>query len=371
MDDRRSDALAARNWPLVVRRAHAQDTQAVLGFASHTWDEWDYIPNAWPVWLNADDGVLLVAAAGQPADGKPPLDHSGQALVVDQPIAIARVARSSPDEAWLEGIRVDPRVRGMNVATDLQTAELHWAASFGARVVRYATGERNEGSHRLGARHAFTKVATFANWWWTQNPDKDPDLPSSFTPEVRAATTQRRLAVLARLAGDGWIAEHADTPALWQALSEDPTFISGARLYEPRGWAMQELTESLLERHVQRAEVLVNGLPGDGSGRWAMAILLREQLPAEDSSMRLALVSGDSERALQLVRRTRELAYEMVRFRVPVDGPLTAQNEAEWLAADYHRGDFRLHILARPLDTDHPAPDIDPGRLILADDPVR
>ena len=39
-------------------------------------------------------------------------------------------------EAWLEGIRVDPRVRGMNVATDLQVAELHWAVANGAHVVR-------------------------------------------------------------------------------------------------------------------------------------------------------------------------------------------------------------------------------------------
>ena len=43
--------------------------------------------------------------------------------------------------------------------------------------------------------------------------------------------------------------------------------------------------EGALERHVQRAEVLVNGLPGDDdSDRWAMGIMLREQLPAEDSS---------------------------------------------------------------------------------------
>ena len=361
-----------RNWPLLVRRARTEDAQAVLEFASHTWDDWDYIPNAWPVWLAADDGVLLVAAPGAPADRAQPLDREGQPLAVDRPVAVARVARPSTGEAWLEGIRVDPRVRGMEVATDFQTAELHWAAALGAQVVRYATGEQNEGSHRLGARHGLTQLAAFANWWWTQNPERDPNLPSAFAADVRAATTQRRLALLSRLAGDGWAAESADVDDLWRVLSADPTFLAGERLYEPRPWAMQELTRAALVRHLQRAEVLVNGSPGDAdNGRWALAILLREQLPSEDSSMRLALLAGDGERALQLVRRTRELAYESVRFRVPVDAPLTATNEAQWLEADYRRAEFRLHVLGRRLDEESSLPPIDPRRLVLADDPVR
>lgn len=359
-----------RNWPLVVRAAQEADAAAVLTFATHTWDDWDYIPNAWPVWLTADDGELLVAAPGNAADGSQPLDAGGQPLPVDHPVAVARVARTGTDEAWLEGIRVDPRVRGMGVATDFQTAELHWAAAFGAAVVRYATGERNEGSHRLGARHGFAQLATFANWWWTVDPESDPDLPSSFLADVRAEATRRRQGLLARMAQDGWVAEPADTDELWQALSADPTFLAGARLYEPRGWAMQELTRAIFERHVQRGEVLLNGSPGeDGSGRWALAIMLREHLPTEDSSLRLALLVGDGGRALQLAQRTRELAYEMIRFRVPLDAPLTADNEPDWPSWGFHRTEFRLHVMGRPLDPDHPAPAIDPARLQLSDLP--
>lgn len=360
-----------RKWPLVVRPAQAADAEAVLDFATHTWDHWDYIPNAWPVWLTAEDGTLLVGAPGAPSDGAPPRDREDQPLPVDRPVAVARVARTGPGEAWLEGIRVDPRVRGMDVATDFQTAELHWATALGAIVVRYATGQRNEASHRLGARHGFAQLATFANWWWTLDPESNPDLPSSFRADVRAETTRRRQGLLARLAQDGWVAETADTDELWQALSKDPTFTAGARLYEPRAWAMQELTRAAFERHVQRGEVLLNNSPGaDSSGRSALAIVLREQLPAEDSSMRLALLAGDSVRALQLVQRTRELAYEMVRFRVPVDAPLTTENEPDWLSLGFHRTDFRLHVLGRPLGPGHPAPSIDPARLELSDLPA-
>ncbi len=342
----------------------------MLNFATHTWDHWDYIPNAWPVWLTADDGALLVAAPGKPADGSQPRDREGQPLAVDHAVAVARVARGGPGEVWLEGIRVDPRVRGMDVATDFQTAELHWATAFGATVVRYATGERNEGSHRLGARHGFTQLAVFANWWWTVDPESDPDLPSSFRADVREEATRRRQGLLARMAADGWMAEPADTDELWQALSADPTFLAGARLYEPRAWAMQELTRAAFERHVQRGEVLLNGSPGqDGSGRWALAIVLREQSPAEDSSLRLALLAGNSVRALQLAQRTRELAYEMIRFRVPLDAPLTADNETDWPSWGFHRAEFRLHILGRPLDPSHPPPALDPARLELSDLP--
>lgn len=361
----------ARNWPLIVRRARADDQEAVLAFATHTWDRWDYIPNAWPVWLAANDGVLLVAAPGAPGDESQPLDLAGSPLTADRPVAVARVARSAIGEAWLEGIRVDPRVRGMGVATDFQTAELRWAAAFGAQVVRYATSERNEGSLRLGARHGFEPMAAFASWWWSADPDRDPDLPSSFLPDVRAATSRRRQVLLKKMAANGWAAEPADTDALWRALSTDSTFLAGARLYEPRAWALQELTRAAFTHHVQRSEVLVNGSPADDDHTsWALAILLREQLAAEDSSMRLALLAGDGQRALELVEQGgREMPSENIRFRVPLEAPLTAENEAQWLAAGYRLGDFRMHVMGREIGV-RALPPIDPRRLILADRPT-
>ena len=135
---------ARREWPLVVRRARPDDEAAVMAFATQTWHGWDYIPNAWPVWLDADDGVMLV---GCRPDGRP--------------IAVSRVALLSPTEGWVEGIRVDPEVRGLDIASDLQTAELAWAATQGVDVVRYATGSDNEASHRLGARDGFALIAEF------------------------------------------------------------------------------------------------------------------------------------------------------------------------------------------------------------------
>ena len=130
------------NLPIAVRRAKASDKEAVLSFATRTWDGWDYIPEVYDDWLVATDGVLLVATSQ--AD--------------DRPIALTRLAVLSDDEGWLEGIRVDPAVRGRGVATNLQIAELAWARAHDLRVLRYMTGQGNEGSLKLGAHHGFAVV---------------------------------------------------------------------------------------------------------------------------------------------------------------------------------------------------------------------
>ncbi len=359
-----------RGWPLVVRRAQPSDAAAVLAFASRTWDDWDYLPNAWPVWLAADDGVLLVGAPAQLPDGTQPLDTEGRPLPADQAVAVARVALPAIGQAWLEGIRVDPRVRGIDVATDMQVAELHWSAALGANVVRYATSERNEGSRRLGARHGFGRQAVFLQCELADEPGADRHLPSSFAAEVRADTSRRRQALLTALASDGWAAEARDAGPLWDALTNDPTFGAGIRLYEPRAWAMQELTRADFERHVQHEEVIVSGTPrDDGVGTWAMAIFVREHQPAEDPSLRLALLAGDGRRAAALLERAHHLADEPIRFRLPDGAPLMAALRAELPGPALHVGEFRLDVLGRQLAASS-LPPIDAQRLILADPPA-
>ena len=146
----------------------------MLSFATRTWDGWDYIPDVWDRWLTAPDGVLLVATVGGTGavGGAAAVDADGSPLEEGQPVAVTRLAMLSEDECWLEGIRVDPRVRGMNVATDLQVAELRWAVAHGMRVIRYATGQDNEGSHRLGARHGITLLGA----WLSYGVDDEDDL---------------------------------------------------------------------------------------------------------------------------------------------------------------------------------------------------
>ncbi|HUP83114.1 MAG TPA: GNAT family N-acetyltransferase [Candidatus Limnocylindria bacterium] len=329
-----------------MRRARESDRDTVLSFATHTWDGWDYIPHAWPVWLAAKDGVVLVATN---PDGRP--------------IAITRIAMVSPTEAWLEGIRVDPDVRGMEVATDLQVAELQWAAAQGADVIRYATGANNEGSHKLGARHGIELLLAFRNYWWSPNPDDDADDPSAFDPEVRAASTALRGEVLDGLASEGRIASMADARRLWALVDLAPDFVAALRLYEPRPWAIGELTAERFARHVERREVI-------SFDDRAIAILLREQLAGEDSSLRLAMLMGDVAPVIELVERIRAIAGKTVRFRLSGGGPLQTDGHDQLLAAGYRSPDWTLHLLGRPIDRAHPIPEVDPARVVLAEKPA-
>lgn len=343
-----------------------------MAFASGTWDGWDYIPHAWPVWLAAKDGVLLVACPGSVAEGTQPTDSEGAPLSVGRPIALARVAMVSRDEAWLEGIRVDPKVRGLDVATDLQVAELHWAAAQGVNVIRYATGAHNEASHRLGARHDFSLLVVFRAWWWsaTGSAEDDDREPSAFDPAVRASTTARRQALLGRLAESGAVATPDEAEGLWRSLSADATFELGRRLYEPRPWAMQELNQEAFRGHLQRGEVLVGKAPPQESDAVAVAILVREQMPAEDSALRLALLAGDGSAAVRLADQARQLAAETIRFRLPDRAPLLAGHEEDFAAAGFVTPDWELHVLERPIDASHAPPAFDPAALVLADPPL-
>lgn len=339
----------------------------MLGFATRTWNDWDYLPQAFPRWLDAPEGVLLVGTPGAPRDGGPALDADGQALDSERAVAVVRVTLVAPGEAWLEAIRVDPRVRGMDIATDLQVAELHWAAAQAAHVVRYATSARNEASHRLGARGGFELLTSLRSHWWSEtgDPEDGGHPPSGFLPEVETAAEKQRAVLLKRLASDGRIAGVKDGPVVWQRLEGDEAFVGAARLYEPRPWALEELTADKFERHLLRSEVII----ASRNSGWAMGIITRRQLPAEDATPRLAVLAGEGPAALELVEASRQAASTSVRFRVPSGAQLVSGHAAAFSAAGYVSPEWTLHVLARPLDADQPPPDIDPTRLTLADQP--
>jgi GNAT superfamily N-acetyltransferase len=322
----------------------------VLSFASRTWDDWDYIPHAWPRWIDDPGGILLVGTRPD-----------------DTPVAVVRVALPAPGEAWLEGIRVDPAVRGMDVASDLQVAELQWAAANGARIVRYATSARNEGSHRLGARGGFEHVATLSSTWWdpaAESGGHGDDSASGFLPEVQEAARERRRGLLKR--ADYLADGDTEAAALWSFLTADPSFNAARRLYEPRPWALEELTREKFNQHVRSGEVLVRR----SDEGLAVAIMVAAVEPAEDSALRLAMLTGEPSVAFDLVERLRELSGEAIRFRFAKEAPLVDAVVERYRAAGYHFPDWALHVLARTLDDGNPPPRIDPDRVVLVDPPA-
>ncbi len=317
----------------------------MLSFATRTWDGRDYIPDVWDRWLAASDGVLLIATVA----GVDPTDAEGAPLEAGRPIAVARLVMLSADEAWLEGIRVDPRVRGMSVATDFQVAELRWAAAQGARVVRYATGQDNEGSHRLGARHG---LSLLGQWRWYGVDDEDEEIPPPIPPPIGGSATATGPTVVSKDEADRW----------WARVAADPTLRVGHGLYERRAWALQELTEERFRGHVSRGQVTVRAAPDtmDAADAWALAIARDEGWGDEDPTLPAspALLIGDGRASLALLRAMSGGRPGVPRVRLPEADPpiLDADTVAAWTAAGWKPRDRTLHILARPLDAMHPLP---------------
>jgi GNAT superfamily N-acetyltransferase len=342
--------------PVAVRRARPEDRDSVLAFASTTWDGWDYIPEAWPHWITASDGVLLVATA------------QGD----DRPIALTRVALLAPEEGWLEGIRVDPSVRGRGVATSLQVAELAWAQAHDLRVLRYATGHANEASLKLGAHGGFTRLRDRRTYG---NAELETAAHAAVAAPGPTTEADRRLAMLAKLSAEGLVlaanAPGAEIEAAWRIIERDPTFAAGGRLYELRPWSLQELSGERFGAHARAGEVL---LAIDGR---AAAILPRVgSRYSEDRRPHLAVLAGEGHAALALLLAVERAALgQPVTVRLPDPTPALLRDPsvaAAWSAAGIAPHEWSLALMSRQLPAgESPTDGQPPGALMLQDPPRR
>ena len=257
---------------------------------------------------------------------------------------MTRVAMLSETEAWVEGIRVDPRVRGMNVATDLQVAELRWIAAHGVQVVRYMTGDMNVASQRLGARHGLLEIGR----WRTYNQADHEHDPAG----RHVVPTEAELSELGK-------ARYAD----WPLFRDDATLAAGHMLYEYRPWAFQELTEERFRSHVDHDEVFIAG-----AGDARAALILNRRLLA-DGDFHIASVAGDGTVLLD------DLLRPLARpdFRVPdPDPPLLRGARERFTAAGYGPWDQGSILVERPMDAAQPLPEPDEaGAVVFGDEPHR
>ncbi|HKW21658.1 MAG TPA: GNAT family N-acetyltransferase [Ktedonobacterales bacterium] len=140
--DEQEQPDSRREATLEVRPARPEDRDAVLAFCAHTWSDGDYIEYVWDDWLKEDSkGVLLVG------------------LLDGQPVAINHVRMLSDDEAWLEGMRVDPAFRREGFGRIMTSRGLVAARERGASVARLITSSDNVASQGMIARFGFVRVA--------------------------------------------------------------------------------------------------------------------------------------------------------------------------------------------------------------------
>jgi len=165
--------VSARIGPK-IRRARASDKNTVLEFCRFTWQEYgDYIDKVWDDWLEDKKGFFAVAC------------------LRGRPIATAKLTVLSPGQIWFEGLRVDPRRRGIGMSRVLTRFLLRKARRLGAETVRFATGEYNRPSKHVGRDLGFRLIRHYSILW----APSDGRFQSVFAPlsdPVRAVATLHR-----------------------------------------------------------------------------------------------------------------------------------------------------------------------------------
>jgi len=182
---------------LIIRPARPDDRPAVEQICAHTWEWGDYIPQVWDEWLSDERAVLQVGVM----DG--------------QVVAVNRVVFQSPDEVWLEGMRVDPERRRQGIGWQFMEHDLAYAREHRAKVVRLATGHSNTAVHTMVARVGMVRIGA-AQLLAAEAMPGGP-LPVILGPDQAAQVMAflQHSSVLAHTHGlydAGWV---------WQALSAD------------------------------------------------------------------------------------------------------------------------------------------------------
>jgi GNAT superfamily N-acetyltransferase len=288
---------------LTIRLAQPGDRPAMERICAHTWEDGDYIPEVWDLWLADQQGGLIVGEMGR------------------QVVALSKITFQPAGQVWLEGMRVDPDYRRQGIAGQFLRYSLDHVRQRGARVVRLGTSGNNKAVHKLAARTGMVHIASYV--FWKADPLPGGSSPILLTPE-RASQV------------------HA-------FLRESPILAHTHGLYHMH-WVWQELsTEGAL--HFLDTGRMVGHLGTDES-LLALAIVDREE---QDDALWMGYVDGSPSALTELAMAIRAHAAQVGAKKVETMVP-----DMDWLrnalqAAGYGFGDWEseLWIFERWLSPAH------------------
>lgn len=215
-----------------VRQAERADADAVAAFTSDTWadrDQRDYLPDVFPEWVKSDGPAQRTLVAE-----------------VDSDVAgCCQGVLLTDHEAWAQGMRVDPDVRGAGVGEALTHAAFDWAVERGATVMRNLVFSWNDAGLGLSRAAGFEPVTEFR--WAHPRPGPAADPSLAIREDPAAAWT------------------------CWQS-SRAARLLYGLGLDLEETWAVVELTRDLLVRAGEETRVLALG---DEAGTRAMTYRTR------------------------------------------------------------------------------------------------
>ncbi|MWG35088.1 GNAT family N-acetyltransferase [Halomarina oriensis] len=193
-----------------LRQVRPDDKEAVVAFTQDTWAERggsDYIPTVFDDWI-AGDGERQRTFVLDVDDGE---DVAG----------ICQGVLLSDEEAWAQGMRVNPDYRGHGVSLDLTHGLFRWAADAGATVCRNMVFSWNVAGLGQSRASGFDAATEFR--WAHPTPDADAESDHEVTTDPAAA----------------W--------RCWQD-SHARDHLRGLALDMDESWAVSELTRDRLHR---------------------------------------------------------------------------------------------------------------------------
>jgi GNAT superfamily N-acetyltransferase len=283
---------------LIIRPARPDDRPAMERICAHTWEHGDYIPEVWDDWLADERGVLQVG------------ELNGRV------VALNKVTFLTPDQVWLEGMRVDPEYRQQGIGWQFMEHDLADARERGARVVRLGTGGHNQAVHALTARAGMERVGSYVRW------SAEP-LPDGQRPAILAT-------------------EHAGLVRAF--LQGSPVLAHSRGLYSVH-WVWQELSTEQAIRFLGAGQVAAQRAPDGGLAALATIHL------APDDEMWIGFADGEPSAVTTLAVAIRAQAAQAGALRVGVMLPDVAWLRDAFGAAGYGFGDWEgeLWIFERRL----------------------
>jgi predicted PurR-regulated permease PerM/GNAT superfamily N-acetyltransferase len=192
--------------PVRIRPARKSDTGDVLALTARMWEGHDYIPRVWSDWLADRSGILAVA------------ERDGKA------VGIGKLTRMTPEEWWIEGLRVHPEYQGMKIGSQLFEYLVEGWKRRGAGAIRLATSSERVPVHHLCDRLGFRRVETF--------------LVMAAAPTAQGETAFEPIA-------------EADVPAAL-AFTEKATSVRNPSHLVNTGWRWSRLTEDRMREFIRR-----------------------------------------------------------------------------------------------------------------------
>jgi len=136
--------LAQLEMQVFCRPAIAADRAHVMELSALIWEGHDYIPQVWDAWLADEDGLLAVATRNE------------------RVVGVGKLTHLTPEEWWMEGMRVHPDFQGRKIGAQLFGYLVDQWNVMGTGILRLATSSERFQIHRLSQRFGFRLTTELA-----------------------------------------------------------------------------------------------------------------------------------------------------------------------------------------------------------------